>query len=254
MQAQRGFADGRANGDSPTNRENAANTDSPADDRRLNVWAVIVAGGSGARFGGYKQFADLCGRPVVEWSIDVACRTCQGVVLVVPESVLGETYVLDAGSRCSAVVAGGPTRTASVRNGLQAVPANAQVVLVHDAARPLAGEALWKEVIEAVRAGADAAVPCIPVTDTVKQRDDDGRLVTLDRSRLVASQTPQGFAASALRRAHSGDAEATDDAALVEAGGGRVVEVAGASTNLKVTSTADMALAGTLLRAIGCRA
>jgi 2-C-methyl-D-erythritol 4-phosphate cytidylyltransferase len=217
-----------------------------------DVWAVVVAGGSGARFGGYKQFADLCGRPVVEWSIDVACRTCEGVVLVVPESVLREAYVLNAGSRCSVVVAGGPTRTASVRNGLQAVPARAQVVLVHDAARPLAGEALWRDVIEAVRAGADAAVPCVPVTDTVKQRDDKGRLVTLDRSRLVASQTPQGFSATALRRAHAGEAEATDDAALVEASGGSVVEVAGVSTNLKVTSTADMAVAETLLRTVGC--
>lgn len=215
------------------------------------VWAIIVAAGNGARFGGYKQFADLCGRPVVEWSIEVACRTCEGVVLVVPESVRAETYLHDGGSRCSAVVAGGPTRAASVRNGLQAVPAGAQVVLVHDAARPLAGEALWRHVIEAVRAGAAGAVPCVPVTDTVKQRDDDGRLVTLDRSRLVAAQTPQGFSAGALRAAHGPEAEATDDAALVEAAGGKVVEVPGAAANLKVTSPADMAVAEALLRAGG---
>jgi 2-C-methyl-D-erythritol 4-phosphate cytidylyltransferase len=209
---------------------------------RAAVWAVVVAGGRGARFGSYKQFAVLGGREVVEWSLDAALRACTGVVLVVPAGTLAATD-----GRASHVVAGGATRPASVRAGLAAVPADAEIVVVHDAARPLASDQTWEAVIAAVLDGADAAVPCVPVTDTIKERGDDGRLVTLDRARLVASQTPQAFLAAALRAAHSSGAEATDDAALVEAMGGRVVVVPGEPTNLKVTGPADLVLAEALL-------
>jgi 2-C-methyl-D-erythritol 4-phosphate cytidylyltransferase len=91
------------------------------------------------------------------------------------------------------------------------------------------------------------AIPCLPVSDTVKQRQDDGRLVTLERARLLAVQTPQAFSAAALRAAHAGGGEATDDAALVEAMGGRVVSVLGEASNIKVTAPLDLALAETLL-------
>jgi 2-C-methyl-D-erythritol 4-phosphate cytidylyltransferase len=165
-----------------------------------------------------------------------------GVVLVVPADTLAATE-----GRASYVVAGGATRPASVRAGLAAVPADAEVVVVHDAARPLASDQTWEAVIAAVLDGADGAVPCVPVTDTIKERGDDGRLVTLDRARLVASQTPQAFLAAALRAAHSSGGEATDDAALVEAMGGRVVVVPGEPTNLKVTGPADLVLAEALL-------
>jgi 2-C-methyl-D-erythritol 4-phosphate cytidylyltransferase len=205
-------------------------------------WAVVVAGGSGSRFGGYKQFMTLAGREVVDWSLQAAAKACEGVVLVVPAAAV-ERYA----GRASFVVAGGPTRAESVRAGLRAVPPDAGVIVVHDAARPLSPPQMWASVIAAVAAGADGAVPCVPVSDTIKQRQDDGRLVTLERARLLAVQTPQAFSATALRRAHAGGAEATDDAALVEAIGGRVVSVPGEPSNIKVTAPADLALAETLM-------
>ena len=178
----------------------------------------------------------------MDWSLDTARRACAGVVLVVPaEAAAGYRH------RASRVVVGGPTRPASVRAGLGAVPADADVIVVHDAARPLASAGTWEAVIAAVLDGADAAVPCVPVTDTIKQRQDDGRLVTLERGRLMAAQTPQAFAAAVLRTVHSRGGEATDDAALVEAIGGRVVVVAGDPTNLKLTSPLDLAVAEALL-------
>jgi len=212
------------------------------------AWAVVVAAGGGSRFGGYKQFVPLCGREVVDWSLDVAKRMCSGVVLVVPPSLVSRYE-----ARADRVVAGGDTRTASVAAGLAAVPSEAGVVVVHDAARPLASDALWQAVIGALAAGVDAAVPCVAVADTIKQRNDGGRLVTLDRERLVASQTPQAFSATALRAAHARaratGAEATDDAALVEAIGGSVAAVEGESSNLKLTRPVDLEVASALLKA-----
>ena len=206
------------------------------------AWAVVVAAGSGARFGSYKQFASLGGREVVEWSLLVARRCCAGAALVVPP----ELVALYQG-RAQVVVAGAATRTGSVRAGLAAIPPQVDVVVVHDAARPLASDATWQAVIAAVGAGAEAAVPCVPVTDTIKQRLVDGRLVTLPRGTLVAAQTPQAFRASSLRSAHAGGLEATDDAALVEAAGGQVVEVLGDPGNLKITAPFDLAVAEALL-------
>ena len=133
-----------------------------------------------------------------------------------------------------------------MRAGLAAVPPSAEIIGVHDAARPLARADLWVSVFAAVAAGADGAIPAIPVTDTIKEVGADGSLATLDRSRLVAVQTPQAFRADLLRRAHLSGADATDDAALVEAVGGRVVLVDGAPDNLKVTSPVDLVVAAAL--------
>jgi 2-C-methyl-D-erythritol 4-phosphate cytidylyltransferase len=204
----------------------------------------VVAGGSGTRFGGYKPFALLAGRPLVEWSCDAARAACAGVVLVVPGDVADSYRDREQGTH---VVVGGPTRAASVRAGLLAVPEGPEVIVVHDAARPLSSPRLWASVVRAVREGADGAVPCLAVPDTIKQRQDDGRLVTLDRARLLASQTPQAFAGRALRAAHAGGGEATDDAALVEAMGGKVVHVEGEPTNLKITTHVDLVLAEALI-------
>ena len=208
---------------------------------------MVVAGGSGARFGGHKQFAPLGGREVVEWSLGVARTVCAGIVLVVPD-----VWLSACSGRADSVVVGGGTRAASVRAGLDRVPDGADVVVVHDAARPLATAELWRAVIEAVVAGADAAVPCVPVTDTIKQRQADGSLVTLERSILVASQTPQAFCPEALRRAHAGGREATDDAALLESLGCRVIEVPGEPANFKLTSPSDIRVAELLLEAQQC--
>ena len=202
------------------------------------VWAVVVAAGSGNRFGAPKQFEPLLGRRVLDWSLETARQSCDGVVVVLPPDRL------EGGA-----VAGGSTRSASVRAGLAAVPEEATVVVVHDAARPLATSALFARVIGAVADGADAAVPAVPVTDTVK-RVADGRVVeTLARGELVAVQTPQAFAAAQLRRVHAASGEATDDAALVEAAGGSVVVVEGERANLKITDPHDLIVAEALLKA-----
>lgn len=210
----------------------------------MESWAVLVAGGNGTRFGGPKQFAALAGRPVLEWSVDTAGRACDGLVIVVPADRVADA---DPAGRADAVVAGGATRSESVRAGLEAVPAGADVIVVHDAARPLAPLDLWLAVIAAVRTGADAAIPAAPVTDTVKEVRTGGELTTLDRSRLVAVQTPQAFRAAVLRAVHCEGGEATDDAALVEAAGGRVVLVPGPTRNLKITDPEDLLVAAALM-------
>jgi 2-C-methyl-D-erythritol 4-phosphate cytidylyltransferase len=198
------------------------------------VWAVVVAAGSGARFGAPKQYERLGDRRVLDWSLAAARSVADGVVLVVAPERAG-----DPEAAADVVVAGGGTRSASVRAGLAAVPEGTAVVVVHDAARPGASPGLFAAVVAAVREGADAAVPGVPVVDTIK-RVVDGVVETLDRSQLVAVQTPQAFRAAALRAAHAGGGEATDDGALVEAAGGRVVIVPGEPDNVKVTTPADL--------------
>jgi 2-C-methyl-D-erythritol 4-phosphate cytidylyltransferase len=209
------------------------------------VWSVVVAGGSGQRFGTLKQFALLAERPVVEWAV-AACRaSSSGVVLVLPP---GEVGPMDFGA--DVVVEGGATRTQSVCRGVAAVPETAEVIVVHDAARPLASEDLFRAVIAAVTTdGAGGAVPGVPVSDTIKVVDGSQRVTaTLDRAALVAVQTPQAFDAVLLRRAHANGAEATDDAALVEALGATVRVVPGDARNLKITTPADLDTAEHLLR------
>lgn len=202
------------------------------------VWTVVVGGGSGQRFGRPKQYEPLGDGRVIDLAVRAAREVSAGVVVVVPA---------DDAARERAV-AGGPTRSASVRAGLAEVPPEASVICVHDAARPFASAELFRRVIAAVHAGADAAVPAVPVTDTVKVvgpagRTDDGTrpvICTLDRSELVAVQTPQAFRASVLREAHAVAEDATDDAALVEHRGGTVVAVPGETTNRKITLPEDL--------------
>ena len=152
-----------------------------------------------------------------------------------------------AGSGQVVVVAGGVLRSDSVRYGLSVVPDDAEIVLVHDGARPLATDGVYERVIAAVRAGADAAVPVVDVTDTIRWRGGG----TADRRRLAAVQTPQAFRAGVLRAAHAGGADATDDATLAEAVGATVVTVDGDSRNLKITEAHDLVTAEALLKAPG---
>ena len=199
------------------------------------VWTIVVAGGSGRRFGGLKQYERLGHQRVLDWAVAAARAAGDGVVVVVPE---------DDATREGAV-AGGATRAESVRNGLSAVPADAAIICVHDGARPFAGADLFAAVVAAVEGGADGAIPGVPVTDTVKQVDPAGTVTaTPDRATLRAVQTPQAFRAAALRAAHAapaaGAADATDDAVLVEAAGGRVVVVDGDPVNRKITDPADL--------------
>ena len=200
------------------------------------VWAIVVAAGRGSRYGRPKQYERLGSGRVLDAALSSARGVSQGVVLVVAADRAG-----DAEPGADVVVVGGDTRSVSVRRGLAAVPAEAEVIVIHDAARPYAEPSLFRAVVAAVRAGADGAVPGLPVVDTVKQVAPDGTVVaTLDRTGLVAVQTPQAFRAATLRAAHAAGGEATDDAALVERAGGRVVVVPGHADNRKITVPRDL--------------
>ena len=208
----------------------------------MNAVALIVAAGSGERLGagGPKAFVVVGGRPLVEWSLDaVRAAGIEEVVVAVPA---GHEV---PGVRC---VAGGATRSESVRNALAAAPPS-DAVVVHDAARPLAAPWLFTRCLESL-AGADAAIAAVPVTDTIKEGGDEVER-TLDRSRLWAVQTPQAFRRDALEAALAQPAEvlraATDDASLIEQAGGTVRFVRSSPENLKITTPMDLRLAELLL-------
>lgn len=177
---------------------------------------------------------------VFDLSVAEAVRHSDGIVVVVAAD---SPLLLGKPAAGVTFVAGGDSRSASARNGLAAVPDDTAIVLIHDAARPLADAGVYDRVIDAVRHGAAAVVPTIAVVDTI--RSVDGGVV--DREALRAVQTPQGFLASVLREAHATQAEATDDAALVEALGHEVVLVDGDVRNLKITRPADIAMARALI-------
>ena len=199
------------------------------------VWGIVVAAGGGDRYGGPKQYESLGGARVIDLALAATAAACDSVVAVVPAERLDDPISADA------VVAGGSTRSASVRAGLALVPDDAEVVVVHDAARPLAPAAVFGRVVGAVLAGADGAVPGLAVTDTLKQVDDHGTVTaTIPRGSLVTVQTPQAFRAEALRRAHAAGGEATDDARLVESTGGTVEVVTGHRLAAKITEPLDL--------------
>jgi len=210
----------------------------------MAVVGIIPAAGSGERLGasGPKAFVMCGGRPLLDWSLDVLGSVCDRVVVAVPPGYEEEPDR----------VAGGKSRSASVRLALAAAP-EADVAVVHDAARPLLTTELVERCIEALE-GWDGAVAAAPVADTIKEADPSGRVLhTLERSSLWAIQTPQVFRADILRRALDTDdqtlAAATDDASLVELAGGSVRVVKAPSDNLKITRAVDLHVAEALLRA-----
>lgn len=208
----------------------------------VSIWTIVVAAGTGERFGAPKQLMPLGDARVVDHAVRTAREQSDGVVLVVPrESAWGVDGVL--------TVVGGRTRSESVRAGIAAVPDDAEFILVHDAARPLADASVFARVINAVRGGADGAVPGVAVADTLKRVHEEEIVETVTRDAIVAVQTPQAFRASVLRAAHASEGEETDDAAVVESAGGRVVVVMGDVENFKITEPADLARAESVLAA-----
>jgi 2-C-methyl-D-erythritol 4-phosphate cytidylyltransferase len=209
----------------------------------MSVAAVVVAAGQGQRYGGAKQFAVMDHDTVTAHSVRAARSVAERVVLVVPADYQGN------GEGADVVVVGGPTRSASVRAGLEEC-GDANVIVVHDAARPLATPSLFASVVDAVRAGADGAVPGLPISDTVKRTRLEGSATVVERTEareeLVTVQTPQAFAHDVLIRAHASGVDATDDATLVEALGGRVVVVPGEIDNVKITVPGDLAKASSI--------
>ena len=210
----------------------------------MSVVGIVPAGGSGERLGADrpKAFVLLGGRPLLDWSLEALGPACDRIVVAVPEGFANEPDR----------VVGGVSRSESVRNALAAAP-EASIAVVHDAARPLVTTDLVRRCIDAVQ-DVDGAIAAAPVTDTVKEVDQDSRVTrTLDRGRLWSIQTPQVFRADVLRRALDVSpqalAAATDDAALVEACGGTVVVVEAPPENIKITSALDLRLAEELARA-----
>jgi 2-C-methyl-D-erythritol 4-phosphate cytidylyltransferase len=223
----------------------------------MTTAAVVPAAGRGERLGaaGPKALELLGGQPLLVHAVH-ALAAAAGVRLVVvaaPPDRIDATNAVLAAHHPGAelvVVPGGATRQASVRAALAALPPDVSVVLVHDAARPLAPVALVESVAAAVRAGAAAVVPGLPVADTVKRVEGDVVVTSLDRSGLRAVQTPQGFRRDVLERAHAQTAaggEVTDDAGMVEALGLPVRVVPGHEEAFKVTGPLDLLLAEAVL-------
>ena len=215
----------------------------------MSVWAILVAAGRGERLGldRPKAFAKLGEDPLLAEPLRRldACPWVDAIVVVAPPGWEEPAILLAEEEDCGKVrscVAGGETRSDSVRAGLAEVPAEAVVALVHDAARPLLPEEVIERVIAPLGEGWDGAVPGLRVSDTLKKVGEDGGVVeTVSRDGLWAVQTPQAFVADVLRRAVSSGAEATDCAGLVEAGGGRVKVVPGDPRLAKVTTADDLA-------------
>lgn len=217
----------------------------------MYVAAIVVAGGRGARVGGSvpKQLLEIGGESILRRSV----RACDAhpqvseLVVVVPEDLLAAGAALAGATRVPCrVVAGGARRQDSVRAGFEAVSAQAEVVLVHDAARPFVTPGVIDRVVAAA-ASAGAAVPAIAVADTVKRAavSEGGRVVlkTVPRDELWLAQTPQGFRRAVLARAVADGqsaAEATDEARLVELAGGTVAIVDGDRRNVKITTSDDV--------------
>ena len=216
----------------------------------MSTWAVLVAAGRGERLGGDrpKSFAPLRGRPLLAESLErlEASDWIDAIVVVAPEGWEEPSILVAEELGCgkvSATVAGGASRAESVRVGVAEADREAAALVVHDAARPLLTEEVLDRVLGALGRGWDGAVPGLPVSDTIKRVEGDAVAETLPRDQLVAVQTPQAFAASALRPALDGDVSgASDCASLVEARGGRVTVVPGDPRLLKVTTPEDLAL------------
>lgn len=209
---------------------------------RIKVAAIIVAAGTGTRFGGLKQLELLEGRRIVDISLTTARAFVDYVICV-------KTPGVDFGSLdADMVIDGGETRSGSVRMGLEALPEDVEFVLVHDAARPLASGNLYLEVLSKLEQGSRAVVPVVAVSDTVKEVEHGRVIRTPDRSRLFLTQTPQGFSKVVLVEAHRAGLDGTDDAQLAELIGVPVDVVPGETGNFKITTMEDLERASYLLK------
>jgi len=198
------------------------------------IWGLLLAAGRGTRFGSQKHDIELGGIPI--WQQSKRALLGGGVDWLV---VVGDL---------EGAVPGGDRRRDSVAAGLQVIPDDAGFVLIHDAARPLVTSKLVQAVIGRLLIGDVAGVvPVVPVRDTIKRVAGKFVVETVDRSELVAVQTPQGFDLEVLRAAHAGaDEDATDDASMIEKIGGIIAIVDGDPANLKVTYPEDLAVAEAL--------
>jgi 2-C-methyl-D-erythritol 4-phosphate cytidylyltransferase len=223
-----------------------------------DVGVVIVAGGSSTRAGGekseLKQFRWVAGKPALLHSVQtfMARPDVVSVVCVLPREYAADPppWIFQCDIDRLMVSTGGRTRTESVRNGLEDLPDEAAIVLVHDAARPLVGDETIDRVIASVRKG-NCTIAALPVVDTLKEVDANGTIVrTVERERLWRAQTPQGFPRQTIvdahRHANANHVTATDDAALCERLGIPVTVVRGSERAMKITEEADFVRAESL--------
>jgi len=213
--------------------------DSSAEYRIPNVWTVVVAAGGSSRFGSDKQKVTIGHKTVLECAVSTAGTVGSVVVVGKAEFIEEIEKTFSSNQSVEAVVAGGSTRTASVSAGLLAVPNTAEIILIHDGARPLASQVLFNRVIDVVNGGVDAVVPGIEISDSLRSV----RGHEVNRSEVVAVQTPQGFKASVVRTAYLNKDEFTDDASKVEATGVKVEIIEGEPNNLKITHPVDLLVA-----------
>jgi 2-C-methyl-D-erythritol 4-phosphate cytidylyltransferase len=210
-----------------------------------DVWAIVLAGGSGQRFGAAKQFLMLDDRRLVDWVIDGCRSVAHEVVVVIPS---GGDWEPPAGVRRADA---GATRLDSVRSGLAAIAdaPDGAIVVVHDPAHPLATDALFRGVVDAVREGADAAAPGVPMVEVTKRVDAHGWVLESQSKESVRIvQMPQAFRLRSLRRAHNGSPGGVEDSELVERSGGRVRIVPGDVANIHVTTPEELELAAAIVR------
>jgi len=210
---------------------------------------LVVAAGSGSRAGDgeAKQWRQLAGKAVLRWSVETLLGAGSApVIVIVAAGMEARAAEVLAGLEGWRVVVGGATRADSVRAGLQALAAgNDEIVLIHDAARPLLPASVLTALVEAVTSGADGALPALPVADTLK-RTSDGEMQTVDREGLWRAQTPQAFRVGTLAAAWEAwpdDKIPTDDAAVVEHNGGEVRIIPGDARLMKLTYPEDFAMA-----------
>jgi 2-C-methyl-D-erythritol 4-phosphate cytidylyltransferase len=225
--------------------------------KKGSVWAVIVAGGSSRRMGFNKLTADLEGRPVLGWSAAAFndCAAIDAIVLVCAEGAREELEKIAraaAPKKLQAVVTGGAHRHLSVAEGLESVPQDVSIVIVHDAARPLVTGAMIDRCLDVAR-NTGAAACGRPVTDTLKRINDEGFIIeSVDRSKLWSVETPQIFRADLLRHAYAEliatGGYVTDETSAVQAAGAPVSLVETPEWNGKITFPADLELARVIVR------
>ncbi|HHO76961.1 MAG TPA: 2-C-methyl-D-erythritol 4-phosphate cytidylyltransferase [Deltaproteobacteria bacterium] len=222
----------------------------------MAVNAIIVAGGSGVRFGRKKQFVTLGGIPVLRRTAETfdAHPLISTIIVVVPaEDVSHVAEIINGLKKRVILTAGGSSRKESVWNGLQVLPSD-DPVLIHDGVRPLVSQTLISRVIEGLE-NADACIPGIALTDTIKETYGDFVKKTIPRDNVYLIQTPQAFRHVSIIKAHAGSRNSgpetiTDDSTLVENIGGKVKLVPGDPYNIKITRTEDHSIAEAILQCL----
>jgi 2-C-methyl-D-erythritol 4-phosphate cytidylyltransferase len=217
------------------------------DDSCGAVWAIVLAGGSGARFGGRKQFAAVGSLRLVDLAVETALATCDRVVLVLPGGTRWD------GAPVARVVPGGEDRPASVRRALAAIPDEMGTVVVHQAANPLASPDLIRALVSAVASGAPAVCPGLRPADVVRRVRGTAAGDVIGRDDLVLIQTPAAFRLDVLRHAHASGAAALEDTALVSASGYEVYVVPGDPRNVHVATPADLDIVRAIVAAAPAR-